>query len=151
MVTFQRELATAALRIEAEPLLRAHWQEIALDQDTVPLDDAWETYLGMERLDMLNIVTARDAGVLVGYCVHFIISNPHYRSLRVADNDIFWLHPDYRRGRTGIRLLQAAEIVCRERGCNKIILKEKVHRSLGRLMEYLGYTLIERVHAKGLR
>jgi GNAT superfamily N-acetyltransferase len=152
-LVFTRELATQKLRDEAQSLLVAHWQEIALDQDTVPLDDRWDIYELLENQGALNIMTARtkDAGRLVGYVVHIITVNPHYRSLLVADNDIFWLDPAYRKGMAGVRLLRAAEAECKARGCNKIVLKEKVHRSLGRLMEFMGYTLIERVHAKALR
>jgi GNAT superfamily N-acetyltransferase len=149
-VTYQRERWSDALRDEAFPLLKRHWDEVALDKDTVPLDPNWDGYATLDKMDMLVIVTARRDGVLVGYVSHFITPNLHYLSLKVADNDIFWLAPEHRNSRIGIHLLQAAEREVRALGCNKIMMKEKLHVPLGRLFEFLGYREIERVHSKTL-
>lgn len=150
MLTFQTE-RLAAVREEAAPLLRRHWEEVALDQDTVPLDPDWEAYGRIEASDMLHITTARDqAGRLVGYSAYFLVPNLHYRSLCVAETDIFWLAPEYRKGTAGMRLLRAAEEHLKARGINKIVSKVKLHRDTGPLFERLGYTAIERIYAKKL-
>jgi GNAT superfamily N-acetyltransferase len=104
----------------------------------------------LERKGMLVITTARKADRLVGYVSHFIVPNFHYRSLKVADCDIFWLDPDYRVSRIGLDLLRASERNVRAVGCNKITMKEKIHIPLGRLFAFLGYREIERLHAKTL-
>jgi len=148
--TFQREPWSDALRDEAFPLLERHWKEVALDQETVPLDPLWDTYTSLDKAGLLVIVTARLDDRLIGYTSHFIAPNLHYRSLRVADNDIFWLAPEHRVSRIGLDLLRAAERECRKAGCNKILMKEKLHVPLGRLFEFLGYREIERLHAKTL-
>jgi GNAT superfamily N-acetyltransferase len=149
-VTYQREPWSDALRDEVWPLLQHHWDEVALDKDTVPLDPIWEAYAALDNAKLLVITTARAGDLLVGYCTHFIVPNLHYRSLKLADNDIFWLDPEYRRGGVGIKLMQAAERNVRELGCNKITMKEKLHVPLGRLFEFLGYRTIEKLHAKTL-
>lgn len=149
-VTYQQEPWSDALRDEALPLLRRHWEEVALDQDKVPLDPNWSAYASCDSMGLLAITTARVDGALVGYVSHFIVPNFHYLMLKVADNDIFWLAPEHRNSRIGINLLRHAERNLRNMGCNKIIMKEKVHIPLGRLFEFLGYREIERVHAKTL-
>lgn len=149
-VTYQRERWSDALRDEAFPLLQRHWDEVALDKDTVPLDPNWAAYAELDRMDLLVITTARMNGTLVGYVSHFVVPNFHYMSLRVADNDIFWLAPEHRKSRIGITMLREAERNLRALGCNKILMKEKVHIPLGRLFEFLGYREIERLHAKTL-
>lgn len=149
-VLYQRERWSDQLRDEAFPLLQRHWEEVALDQDTVPLDPIWDGYALMDSKDLLVITTARLDGVLIGYVSHFITQNLHYRSLKLADNDIFWLAPEHRVSRIGLDLLRAAERECRAMGCNKITMKEKIHVPLGRLFEFLGYREIERLHAKTL-
>jgi len=149
-VTYLCERWSDALRDEALPLLRRHWEEVALDQDTVPLDPNWQAYAELDRIGLLAITTARIDGALVGYVSHFIVPNFHYMSLKVADNDIFWLAPEHRQSRIGITLLREAERNLRALGCNKILMKEKVHIPLGRLFEFLGYREIERLHAKTL-
>jgi GNAT superfamily N-acetyltransferase len=150
VVTYKRERWSDALRDEAYPLLKRHWEEVALDKDTVPLDPNWAMYAQLDGMELLVITTARLDGELIGYVSHFIIPNLHYLSLKVADNDIFWLAPEHRNSRIGINLLRASERLAVELGCNKIIMKEKLHVPLGRLFEFLGYREIERIHAKTL-
>jgi GNAT superfamily N-acetyltransferase len=151
-IMYQRELWSDALRDEAFPLLRRHWEEVALDQDTVPLDPDWAAYRFLDDRNMLVITTARIRRnlQLIGYVSHFIVPNLHYRSLKVADCDIFWLDPDHRNSRIGLELLRTAEHFVREVGCNKITMKEKIHIPLGQLFKFLGYREIERLHAKTL-
>lgn len=146
----QRERWSDQLRDEAWPLFERHWDEVALDKETVPLDPLWDVYAELDQKELLLIVTVRLGSKLIGYCSHFIIPNLHYRSLKVADNDIFWLAPEHRNSRIGLNLLRAAERYAREMGCNKILMKEKIHVPLGRLFEFLGYREIERLHAKTL-
>lgn len=150
MLTFQTERLTE-VRAEAEPLLRRHWEEIALDRDTVPLDPDWDAYARIEAAGLMHITTARDGtGRLVGYAAYFLAPNLHYRSLHVAETDIFWLSPEHRRGSAGLRLIRAAEEHLKTRGVNKIVSKVKLHHDTGPVFERLGYTAIERIYAKKL-
>jgi hypothetical protein len=145
-VSFQEE-RLADVRDEALPLLRRHWDEIALDKDTIPLEPDWERYARLEELGVLKVITARLAGVLVGYASFFVLPNIHYKSLVVADGDIFWVAPDHRDG-TGYRLLKAAEAMLVASGVRKIVNKTKLGHDAGPVFERLGYRAIERVYAK---
>lgn len=147
MVSFQVE-RIEDLRAEAEPLLARHWEEIALDKDTVPLDPDWESYARIENAGALHITTARDGAALVGYACYALGRNLHYRSLFMAESDIFWLAPEYRKGMTGVKLLKAAERFLAQIGVNKIVNKVKLHNDVGGIFEHLGYRAIERVYAK---
>ncbi|MCG5241398.1 GNAT family N-acetyltransferase [Azospirillum doebereinerae] len=149
-LTFQTE-ALADVRDEAAPLLRRHWQEIALDRETVPLDPNWDAYAQIEAAGLMHITTARDeTGALVGYSAYFIAPNLHYQSLVVAETDIFWLAPEHRQGLAGARLIKAAEAALAARGVNKVVSKVKMHFDTGPLFERLGYRAIERIYAKRL-
>lgn len=147
MITFQFE-TFADIRAEVEPLLKRHWEEIALNKDSVPLDPDWEKYERINAAGLMHITTARRGGALVGYSAYFVSGNLHYRSLTVAESDIFWLAPEERNGMTGIRLLQAAEEHLKARGVNKIVSKVKLHMDVGHVFTLLGYEPIERVYAK---
>jgi hypothetical protein len=46
----------------------------------------------------LLLVTARCDGHLVGYFLWFLIMHPHYRNVSVAEEDLHFLLPEYRRG-----------------------------------------------------
>lgn len=147
VLTFQRE-RLADVRFEVEPLLLRHWDEIALNKDKVPLDPDWDGYLKVEEAGLICAITARQDGVLVGYVNYFITRNLHYRSLLIADGDIFWMAPECRKGTAGLRMLRYAEGVLKELGVNKIINKVKLHFDIGVLFEHMGYKPIERIYAK---
>lgn len=148
-VTFQVE-SFSKVRPEVNELILAHWEEIALNKDTVPLDPDWDTYYKADAGGVLHLVTARDGEKLVGYSVYIVTTNLHYRSLTVADTDIFYLSPSYRKGMCGVRLIKFSEESLKGRGVNKIITKAKLHNQVGSLLEKIGYTPIETVYAKSI-
>ena len=134
---------------DLRPLLDMHWEDVALDQETVHLNPNWPLYRTADDTGALHITTARvEDGELVGYAIYLLSSNAHYKQLAVADGDIFWLHPDHRKGMAGVRLLRKAEEFLIARGVHKILNKVKLHKDVGIVFERLGYTPIERVYAK---
>ena len=133
---------------EAQPLLVQHWEDVALNQDTVALNPDWDAYAFMDSMDRLHIITARDNGKLVGYVVYLTSLWLHYKDQVIADGDIFWLHPDYRKGMTGVKLLKEAENALRAKGVNFIINKVKLHKDVGKIFDRLGYSAVETVYSK---
>ena len=79
MITYQQEFLES-VRDDAQPLLEAHWQEIALNKDIVPLDPDWDAYEQLEEEGKLFIFTARDGGQLAGYFVVIVAPHIHYKS-----------------------------------------------------------------------
>ena len=147
MLTFQTE-RLANVRAEAEPLLLRHWEEVALNKDVVRLDPDWDAYAKVEALGMLCVTTARHDGKLIGYVSDVLSPNLHYRSLKTAANDLFWLAPEHRKGGLGLRLLLASEGFAREMGANQFVKRVKLHLDFGPVLERLGYVPIERVYSK---
>ena len=78
-----------------------HWQEIALDKDTILLEPDVDSFIEMEQRGALQIVTARDDGRLIGYHVTIVRNHLHYKSSLSGYVDMYFIHPDYRKGRTG--------------------------------------------------
>lgn len=146
-LTFQTE-KLFDVKGEALPLLARHWEEIALDKETVPLDPDWDLYRKIEDAGIYHVTTARKDGRLVGYAAYVLSGNFHYRSLYEAVVDIFFLAPELRKGSAGMRLLQAAEQALVAKGVNKIVTKDKLHFSLAPLMKRMGYRAIETVYIK---
>lgn len=156
-LTFQRE-RMADLIPEITPLLLPHWREVALDQDTIPLEVDWPWYLALEGAGILAVCTARDGTALVGYVIH-LVSNKHlhYKSLRFAECDAFYLAPAHRKGLAGLQMFRASDEILRDLGVKKIINKMKLHfdprgdgTGLAPLFARLGYRPIETVYAKTL-
>lgn len=143
---------------EITPLFAAHWREIALNQDDIPLDPDFDRYLQCELAGLLHVLTARDAKTarLVGYVFAFIGPHLHYVSTRWCMGDMFYLQPEYRVGWNGVRLVKAFEAGAAARGAKIIHLVEKLHfieshrhgLKVGSLLEFLGYSPIEQTYAK---
>lgn len=147
MITYQQEfLATA--RPDAQKLLEAHWEEIALNKGKIALNPDWEAYEALESSGKLKIFTARNDDRLIGYFVVIVGVNLHYKDHVFAVNDILYLDKEHRKGRTGLKLIKFAEKCLKEDGVSVLSINTKVHKPFDSLMEYMGFNLIERVYSK---
>ena len=108
MITYQQE-SLVTTKEDARPLLEKHWEEIALNKDTIKLNPDWDAYADLEDAGILKIFTARSDGNLIGYFVVFVRSHIHYKDNLFAYNDILYLDKDYRKGFTGAKLMKFAE------------------------------------------
>lgn len=135
----------ADCRDELVELFPRHWREIALRQDLIPLDVDEKQYEALG--DFLHITTAREDR-LVGYLMSIVHPHLHYKSTLMAFQDIMWIDPDYRKGRNGIRLIQASEGFLKARGVKQIFLGTKLRLDLGSLFKRLGYEPVEMIYSK---
>lgn len=148
MITAHVEKLTERLE-ELKPLFPAHWEELALNQDRVPLDPQYEIYLERDARGEVMLVTLRDAGELVGYFVGFVAPGLHYRTCLTLTMDIFYVRPD-RRKRAGVKLFRAVEAEARRRGVQRVFVGSKCHRDASSLFEYLDYEKVEIYYSKWL-
>lgn len=135
---------------EIKPLLPFHWQELALNQDKVPLDPQYEVYLERERRGELLFVTVRESGVMVGYFLGFIAPGLHYKTCLTCTMDIFFIHPEARGQRGGIKLFRFVEKELRRRGVNRWFVGSKLHKDASRMFEALGFDPVETYYSKWL-
>jgi GNAT superfamily N-acetyltransferase len=147
MLTAQVEPLTDRLD-ELKPMFPAHWEELALDREHVPLDPQYDEYLRRDALGMVLLVTLRRDGELVGYYVGFIAPGLHYRTCLTLTMDIYWTHPDIRGGSAGLRLFRAVEREAKRRGVQRIIYGSKLHKDSSRLFEAVGARPIETYFSK---
>jgi hypothetical protein len=133
---------------ELPPLFEKHWREVALNHDSVPLSPDWERYFQLDAKGILQVLTVRVDGDLVGY--HFLTVYPHlhYAKTWWAETDIFWLHPDHRQGLTGYKLLKLPRDWLRAAGVKHHTLRTKLHiPSFEPILQRLGYVPIETVYS----
>ena len=130
------------------PLWPAHWEEVALNRDKIPLDPDFDAYGAMQNAGMLHIVVARKEGAVVGY--HFTIVKPHlhYRRSLSGFTDIYYIAPDHRTGRTPLRLFQFVEKTLKARGVEKLFTGTKTSLDAGPLFEHMGWKETERLYTK---
>lgn len=148
-ITYQQEFL-ATVRNDIQPLLEQHWEEIALNKDKIKLNPDWDQYELLEYDGKLKGFTARTDGKLIGYFVVIVSTGLHYKDHLFAANDVIFLHKDYRRGYTGIRLIDFAEACLKEDGVSVLTINTKIHQPFDPILERLGYSPIERVHSKYL-
>lgn len=129
-VTFQRERLGPILR-EILPLLEKDWRENGVDHDSVPFRLDLDRYLNYDLVGVLQIVTARDEGALVGYV--FALVHPHidHSGAGWAMLTWYWIYPGYRGGGLGNALLEAMETFLKQAGVAVVEVTEKIRRPHG--------------------
>lgn len=132
---------------EMEKLLPVHYDELCVTKD-FPLAPDYDQYRRVNDAGMLCCVTCRCDDELIGYIIFFLQPHIHYKTCMTAFEDVYYVSPEHRRGRVGIRLFQYAEKVLRNIGINRIILHTKIHLDNSRLFEYLGYKNSDKVYTK---
>lgn len=132
---------------ELQKIIPEHYEELSVTKE-YKLNPDWESYLTMDRANMLKVITCRNDSELIGYIIFFIKPHLHYADCLTAFEDIYYLKKEYRKGRTGIKLFKLAEEYLKSIGVNRVMYGTKVHLDNSSLFEYLGYKFIEKLYSK---
>lgn len=128
---------------ELKPLYPAHWEELALNKEHVPLAPMYEVYDAKDAAGEIMLVTLRSAGKLAGYFIGFIGPSLHYRTCVTLNLDIFRVLPEYRDGTAGLKLFKAAQAEAKRRAVQRMIVGSKCHKDASALFQRLGYEPLE--------
>lgn len=139
-----------SLIAEVTPLLTAHYEELALNKEHVPLSPIWEKYQVVADNKELFILTCRKAGKLIGYFVGFVQPSLHYSTCLTCSMDIFFISKEYRGGSLGIKLFRAVEKELRLRKVQRWFVGSKEHADASKLFERLKFTKVETYYSKWL-
>lgn len=143
MITVQVEPWSRFLP-EAKPMFPAHWEELALNKDKVPLDPQYDEYDRRDAVDGVMVVTVREDGKLVGYFIGFVAPGLHYKTCLTLTEDIFWVHPDHRGAGAGVLMFKTVEQEAKRRGVQRMFVGSKLHKDASWLFQRLGYEEVER-------
>ena len=135
---------------ELMPMLPLHYEELALEQDRVPLAPRWDVYDQHDAAGVLSQVVLREDGRAIGYHWGLISPALHYGTCLTCTTDIFFVHPEHRNGRGGMILFGAVEKELRRRGVQRWYAGAKLHRDASPLFKRLGFMPIEVYHSKWL-
>jgi hypothetical protein len=150
-LTFGWEPLAQLLADGVADISREHWEEIALDKASVPLDVDWGRYLDYEAAGIWRAFAARDGGKLIGYVAWWFEPNPRYRSTTYCTADVFFIRPEHRKGSLGLRLFRET-FAALPRPC-KVLINEKLgfkDGRVGKIFEHMGFRPIEVVYSKFL-
>lgn len=138
MITFRKELLCEVIE-EVQPLLERHYTELTRNKEVVKLAPRWAEYAAMEQAGCFTVLTARDDEKLIGYNAFFVQRHMHYEGLSVAQNDVFWLESDYRRGVTALRFLRFCEDYFRALGVQKMVYHCKLSNNFAPILHRLNF------------
>ena len=139
----------ACLAPEAEPLRRAHWQEIEPARQPDALLPNGAVYRGLEAQGALVVLGAFHAEKLVGYSITLLVPALHADRLQ-ATNDALYLEPAHRGGQLGLALIRGTERVVRERGAAELFWSARIGSTFDHLLPRLGYRSEFITHRKDL-
>mgnify|MGYP001163398505 FL=1 len=111
----------------------------------------YQRYKEYEQCDNLYIVTVRTRErEMVGFAMMYVFRSMHTQMLG-AQEDLFYLLPDYRKGWTALRLLREVEDEARRRGCSEVSMVTEIGSVAGAILDAKGYAITSRNHRKILR
>lgn len=146
-MTYQRE-PVSHVWDEIQPLLAKHWEEVAQFQD-IPLSPSRQYYDGMDLAGLLRIFTVRDGDHrLIGYNVYSVSPSAHYRTSKLANQDVIFMDKDARGG--GLRFLSWCEDYLRAEGVQVVYNHVSARNDFGAALERRGYVLAEKIYSKRL-
>ncbi len=150
-----------------DEILEEHYEDLALDQDKVPLDPQFSVYREREKKGELLVMCMREqtgqppasgwppgetpVGELAGYFIGFIAPGLHYQTCLTCTMDIFYVRPKFRDNLlAGRRLFKAVERELRARSVARWFVGTKLNKDVGRLFESLKFTPVEMYYSKWL-
>jgi len=135
---------------ELKILLPAHYEELALDKEHVPLDPQYGIYIDREERGELLLTTLRDKGEMVGYYIGFISPGLHYQTCLTCTMDIFYVGRDKCGPGGGMILFIEVENELRRRGVQRWYMGSKMHKDSSFLFEKVGAIPVEVYYSKWL-
>ncbi|HQT82291.1 MAG TPA: GNAT family N-acetyltransferase [Ferrovaceae bacterium] len=136
------------LMSHAQHLFPKHFEEVAADKDKIKLNVHLEGYYWFEQHHQLHVIVCKKGSELIGYFIGIVRPHLHYKNSLTAYTDIFYINPEYRKGRAGINLFKYAEKTLWHRGVQRIYMGTKLKLDIGPILDRLGYNPIERIYTK---
>lgn len=145
---FSLEVLNEQLAAEMEPLLKAHYLEIAHYQD-IELDVDWQNYFTIQNMGMFRAFTARDgSGKLIGYNCFFVKQNLHYRKSLQAANDVIFIDKAHRG--FGAKFIDWCDQMLRAEGVQVVAHHVKAAHDWSPMLERMGYEFQDKIMTRRL-
>lgn len=149
-ITYQEEKLSEFLP-EFKALLEPHMAEInVLYRDGEVFDPDYNRYIKMQETGVYMMMTCRKGGELIGYIGFFIHPNIRFKNCLMAYEDLYYLKPENRQGRTGYKLFTESEKLLKKQNVKRVILSCKTFQDHSRLFNHLGYEFYEKHFTKAL-
>lgn len=135
---------------ECLPLLAEHNGEIGESENNMPLDIDVDGYAQMCAVGMLQLMTARKDGKLIGYCVFTIGNSLLSKNVLCGTQGPFFVTKQERATGTALRLYRESIKIMKQRGVKNVYPHHWMRgdsEKLGKYFEALGALPVERVYS----
>ena len=151
MITYQVEPWERYYRDpDRERLWKAHYEEFKpFHHSLMPFGPDIESYEAYERLGVLQTLVARDDGRMVGYCLVVVKRHMHY-NCRCGFEDSYYVHPDWRKGLAGVKLIRRSIEALRARGVLVSFWMTKEFNTIELILARLGMRKCDTLWVNGL-
>ena len=151
MLSYSLEKLNNQLKDEMLLLADLYWQDVAAPFHAFPPDVDWQVYMTLEQAGRLRVVVGRnDGGLLKAAAVVVVAPHPHYACI-CGSLPLLFLHPDYRKGTEGMRLVRLAERAAEKTGAQLMMTHGGMHNGVYRLFEGMHYQDFGRYYVKVLK
>ena len=124
---------------EAMVLAKTHSESTKGYRRNEPFNPSYERYRAANEQGYFFVFTARDAGTLIGYFGIYVTPSMHSQIL-MAQEDTFFIHPDYRDGFNAIRFIKHVERELTKAGVQEILFSCEMDNAVAnKLLTFLRY------------
>ena len=136
------------LILELNDMLNQHKEELcSFDTELKP---DWVEYSAAQKTGAFVAYIAREEGIAIGYAGFFLRNHLHYTDLKVANQDVFFLDPEYRGGSKGLRLLRFCEESLKDMGVSILFQHAKANTPFDKILPAIGYDHHENIYSRRL-
>ena len=137
-ITYQLEPLSASI-IEMLRMSKEHWEFAGSRTDIRKLNIDVDVYLTAARMGRLVIGTARDRGRLIGYLMMAIRNDIHATETMVAESAFYYVEERPIRGLILRRIIGLVLTELKRREIKFIKFHTRVHKSIGPMLELMGF------------
>lgn len=134
---------------ELMPLTELHYEEIARYKD-IALNPDKDKYVALDNKGFIRFFTIRSEDKLVGYAIFFIAPHIHYSDVIHAHQDVIFLSKAHRGKLIGMKFVKWCDERLKENGVKWVTQHVKAKHNFGRMLEHVGYELMDLVYSKRL-
>jgi GNAT superfamily N-acetyltransferase len=136
---------------EVMVLAEQHWAGTKSYRRHEPFQPSFDRYQACNVAGYFQLFTAREQSTLVGYFGVYLTPSMHSQLL-MATEDTFYLHQDYRGGRTALRFLKHIEQQLRDWQVHEIMFSCEIDNETGikGLLTFLDYSPVIQQYSKYL-
>ena len=128
-----------------------YMSEVAAPFHEFPADPDWMLYRSLQEGGRLRIVVGRnDRGQMKAFAVVVLGPHAHYACI-YGTVPLLFLHPDYRKGSEGMRLVRLAERAAEKAGAQLLMTHGGMHNGVYRLFEGMHYQDFGKYYVKVLK